>query len=449
MAALDEGRRNSLTLNAGQLSPCELSQTESTEALQNLTVKQDDGSSKKKEKSAEVVVKPPRKLIPVVNPVIPEGTSRKSTSLPAQTPTVAAKITTNSASAKDSQNKMKKRPSYKRPAPPPPVTVSFEPVTAINVKTTTESKNENNEISVKDAENECPVGESQNISDDDEHILDSKSDASTSLMTEIFAYLNSNNTTATPEVPDLPHDEEDGATLLENESALPYDENYVMPGVKSSEVMQVSRVETEQETGSMTSEQRTIYEMFYAEMLEDNSRLTLGKESSGSETDRDSHASSSDEERQGSYDVTACETAYEQESESPDEDTGVILKHFASTNELDSTNSESLPSQFEEAAITVRGDGKDRSLSNDDKYSGTSSTGNESDVATKTDYETTEETDGTETSSLGRVIHSNPNTSGAYFNYRSLISPPAYYKGVVGAKGGLRKPPLPPKPVFH
>lgn len=426
----EEHRSNSALLSSGQLSPSELSQTESTEAIHEIA-------------PIHSIMKPPRKLIAVANPVLPDTTSKSQTTddISDSRSTTQISIPANVTSTENT-----KRPPYKRPAPPPPIQLVKErpePHEKDAAASTVEPAETDDGCVKVDTDSEERL--LQNDSEDESRLFDPRSDDSMSLVTEIFSYLKSNNENEDAKVPELPDDKTTLESCIEEEDTLLYDQNYIMPGVRTNVVMEVERIENEPDDDEITKDQRTLCDMFYNDMIANNYKFPIDDSES---LERDSDDSDvSDEHRQGSYDFT-----HSDDSDNTDEDvsdSGVVtLRYFAVANEHDETTQDTFPTQLSNGLDSTAEDtiGAEHSTSGIAENSEPEIEDNcltaekeERDSATMT------ETNSGRASSSGHATHA----SRSYFSYGNLISPPGYRKGGAKRSPLSPKPPLPPKPVFH
>lgn len=427
MGITEEHRTNSILLSSDQLSPSEVSQTESTEAIPEIA-------------PLRSIIKPPRKPIAVANPVLPDMTSKSQT---AEDIPDSSNIKQSSTDANVATIANTKKRSYKRPAPPPPVQTvkeKLEPQEDIAASSVDHVK----------TEGDCVDSEERLVrtdSEDESRLFDSKSDDSMSLVTEIFSYLKSNNEKEEVEVSKLPHEAPRLEKCIEEEDTLLYDQNYIMPGVQNNSVTEIDIIENEPDNDKVSKEQRALCDMFYNDMIANNYKFPIDDSDSQEQDSDDSDAS---EHKQGSYDFTHSDDS---DSEEDDNDGGAVtLKSFAVNEEANVTTRNAYLTQLSNdlngtAQCT---NGSEHSTSDSEfnakpEIQGTNLAAEKDEL----DSETMTETDSVCSSSSGYIAP--VNTNGSYFSYGNLISPPGYRKGITGAKHSplSPKPPLPPKPVFH
>nr|XP_039255616.1 uncharacterized protein LOC120332440 [Styela clava] len=405
-------------IDSNHHSPCELSLTESCEALNEMpNVFEDDNSERNRtlptgisvendllESTADGTVKPTNKLNSVHNPVIPRETSQKTSSLPIKMfPQEPA------ATSTPIQRGLKKKPSTKRPAPPPPIALTPKPTSEV----ITQDRTEDAKVNDKSPDGVKSDSDEGNISGYDFDSL-----GENSLVTEIFSYLKTNNTK-----------NQDGGKITSTsdantsspESALPYDENYIMPGLKATNLPNSNSESTfdEERIRLVESRQKTMAEIFREEMISENSRLYLfadEDEYADSKSDKNSNSDSSHTEnvQQGSYDVTYDDVTRDNfEKSKHNKQNNVLLKSY---KQVDTGNNN------DDAFVNLSYESVDGNFLKSDRVRTTDSSNAKSKP---------------------------PTSPGSYFTYQNLITPQHFNKNFSNRTNFNPKPPLPPKPIFH
>lgn len=444
--------------------------------------------------------KPGRKLVPVYNPIIPEinsksstfpvmnhGGARTSSSLPITKHNDTIATSTPIQSEGPSKAIVKRKSTKNRRAPPPPELQTSEILEEYKETSLAEFV-KMNEMLTKNSDIDIPpeMMEKTNLEEteegcspsfrshmDDDVLSEGRSSVSDhSLVTEIFSYLQkSGNDDAMKENVLVENDyvvlDADDVT----DSTLPYDENYVMPGLHIDDFANQEQCGacSEEPDNNIPEHNKIMYQMFYDELMAESSLELKDSIIDVASSDLSSLQDIERKEIQSSDVAFGSDFIMSDDGKDDEDYTHIEITDLSIDHSNSSQNTKEIFN-----ACSQESDSGTSTIHDTDKIevkrnATNSMTNGAHSLLTEVpqDFADSSPTSQIPGTSCGRKL---PTRSPSYFVYHNLITPVGYEKyrmqesnsivsnKIIRRRSTLdrhtsfdtrQKPPLPPKPIFH